>query len=993
MLFRRKLLLRVAGEVEGEVRGARHGHSARAVRHGDGLAAEAAAVLLRLHVILEEVVGALREAAEVRRLVLVAVRLIRPVAEILRRVERFRQEHPQAEARQVSLRRIARAADLGADAARAVDLKPALEPEERPAVHRGEAQRAVDRRDAVFHAAFAAVHLDLRAVVACLLPGRVDILVVVGRRAVGVPGHRARHERRVALDEALEHALRLREHVAEVRSGHRDAPPVLHGLHAARRKGRFAARRARHDELVETERVALRKKDAVVLLRAVVQKDRHVARFGHLAVQADHAALMRGDRDVVEHTAGRRLAVLLDLPRDHQEFVRIRKVAVIRQADLRGLRVEQLGAHRADHVLVLEKPRVRRAVRIDETVHAEVAVVRELAEVAAVAEDVAVVGRRAAVHGVVTPLPDKAAHEAVVPHDELLVLLRVAGAVAHRVDVLAQHERLRVLRVRKVFLDPLGRRVHAADRIERGEVVLVAARVVIRVLVVRQAARVVRFHPRAGLFKRRAPAAFVAVGPHQHAGVVLVADHAALDAVEDRLVENRVQRDVGVFVHAVRAGLHRSAVALDVRLGDHIEAVFAAQLQKPRGVRVVARAHRVDVVLLHQDQVALRLLAADRVAGHGVAVVAVHAAQLDLHAVEVEHAAADLDLREADLLLDDLVRRREAERVLHGVLRVPKLRALHREHRVFAGRDLQKLAVGRIQRRRELRLPAQRRLHADRRAREVLVQRRLHEEIADVVFRAADEVHVAENAAHAQLVLVLEVGAVAPLEHEHRHGVLALDQKVRNVEFARRVRNLAVARELLVDPEVEAGIDALEVQVRAARSVLRADLKAAQIQPAGVLIRHEGRVKRDRVADVRVHVAVVAGVLPAGRHLDLVHVVLVKADVRRRAVGEHVEERVEIAERPRAVQRADARGFAAVVRRLRQVVAAGRAGAHVQHVRIFMQFCEFHCNTHSVLDWVCAARGGRRNFELNSFYRYAILNPCNLNTSLPYNRTAVKTNF
>ena len=218
-----------------------------------------------------------------------------------------------------------------------------------------------------------------------------------------------------------------------------------------------------------------------------------------------------------------------------------------------------------------------------------------------------------------------------------------------------------------------------------------------------------------------------------------------------------------------------------------------------------------------------------------------------------------------------------------------------------------------------------------------------------MAFRAADEVHAAENAAHAQLILILEIRAVAPLEHEYRHGVLAFDKQVGHVEFARRVRNLAVARKLLVHPQVEAGIHALKIQVGAQLFVLGAHLKAAQVQAAGVLVRHKGRVKRNRVADVRVHVAVVAGVLPAGGHLDLVHVVLVKADVRLHAVGKNIEERVEIAERPRAVQRADARGFRLVAGRLGQVVAAGRAGADVQHRRVFVHFLKFHCNTHSVL--------------------------------------------
>ena len=196
---------------------------------------------------------------------------------------------------------------------------------------------------------------------------------------------------------------------------------------------------------------------------------------------------------------------------------------------------------------------MRCAVGVHKAVHAEVAVMRIFAKIAAVAENIAVVGRRTAVNGVVAPFPNKAAHKAVILHDQLLVLLRISGAVTHRVDVLAKHQGLRVLRVDHIFINPLRRRVHAALRRQGRQVVLVAARIVIRILVVRQAGRVIFAHPCTGLLKARAPAGLIAVRPHQHARVILVADDAALNSVHNRLVENRVQCVVRIFVHAVAA--------------------------------------------------------------------------------------------------------------------------------------------------------------------------------------------------------------------------------------------------------------------------------------------------------------------------------------------------------------------------------------------------------------------------------------------------------
>ena len=49
--------------------------------------------------------------------------------------------------------------------------------------------------------------------------------------------------------------------------------------------------------------------------------------------------------------------------------------------------------------------------------------------------------------------------------------------------------------------------------------------------------------------------------------------------------------------------------------------------------------------------------------------------------------------------------------------------------------------------------------------------------IAQVALRAVQQVHIAEDARHAQLILVLQVGSVTPLQHQNRDVVFPAARK------------------------------------------------------------------------------------------------------------------------------------------------------------------------------------------------------------------------
>ena len=222
-----------------------------------------------------------------------------------------------------------------------------------------------------------------------------------------------------------------------------------------------------------------------------------------------------------------------------------------------------------------------RAVRVHQAVHAEVSVVGKIVEIAAVAIHIPVIRRAAHVDGVITPLPHKAAHKAVVPQDLLHVVLNIPGAVAHGVDELALHKGLGVGGVRKVGVDPFRGGVHPAEHIQHIGAGLHGPGGMDRAFVMHKAAGIIGLDPAAGFLQVGAVAGFIAQRPHHHAGVVLIPDHAALCPVQNSFFIRGFHRQLGegVFKLLPLVGIRGlAAMAFHIRLGNDIEAVFAAKL-------------------------------------------------------------------------------------------------------------------------------------------------------------------------------------------------------------------------------------------------------------------------------------------------------------------------------------------------------------------------------------------------------------------------------
>ena len=303
------------------------------------------------------------------------------------------------------------------------------------------------------------------------------------------------------------------------------------------------------------------------------------------------------------------------------------------------------------------------------------------------------------------------------------------------------------------------------------------------------------------------------------------------------------------------------AVRLLVGLVHDIEAPAVTKLVKVFPVGVVAGAQEIDVGLLHQADVLLVGCVIDIAAGPGMMVMPVHAAQLHVLSVDLEHRSGDLHLLDTQVIVEMFhhpalsVPQFHAEGIQVGLFRRPELRILQltvqlNQRRVTGGQPFH--GAGRL-------LPVQqkdgpqvlRRLpagiaeeHAGFDGRPAVTGVRLgcHPVIGDVHQGAHPELHGAENAGKPPHVLVFQIAAVTPSVHFHGQLVPARTQIPGYVEFGRRHGVLAVADFLTIHPDIHGGMHPAEMKDEVLAEHLLRNVHKGHIRTDGIAVLVSGPV-------------------------------------------------------------------------------------------------------------------------------------------------------
>mmetsp|Transcript_150899 Transcript_150899/g.484959 ORF Transcript_150899/g.484959 Transcript_150899/m.484959 type:complete len:321 (-) Transcript_150899:1441-2403(-) len=252
-------------------------------------------------------------------------------------------------------------------------------------------------------------------------------------------------------------------------------------------------------------------------------------------------------------------------------------------------------------LLRLEAMRARGPVRPHQAVDAEVVVGRGAfaAEVTAVGPDLFAVDGLCD-DALIDPIPDEAALQYTVLVNHVPIFLEAAQGVAHRVRVLHHDERQGACRtlVLLAVLCQLGlARIHGAEYVR---VVIDGLHIVRRpcglqpcVLVLHRPRRITLLQPHVCTVVVDAVPRLVSERPEDDAWMVLVPLHVALHPGHVASTPLR-------FVAQGLVPMEVYAVALDVGLVDHVQAVLVAELVPERVVGVVRATDRIEVVGLHE---------------------------------------------------------------------------------------------------------------------------------------------------------------------------------------------------------------------------------------------------------------------------------------------------------------------------------------------------------------------------------------------------------
>ena len=371
--------------------------------------------------------------------------------------------------------------------------------------------------------------------------------------------------------------------------------------------------------------------------------------------------------------------------------------------------------------------------------------------------------------------------------------------------------------------------------------------------------------------------------------------------------------------HAVQAVHHRSApvvtalgqvavcaMAFDVRLVNHINAVLIAKIVHYRVVRVVRHAERIDIEFLHQDDVLFHALVIHCTAVIRIELVTVHAVELDRHAVHQQArgtvflldfnlpktnlVAFDLD-NLAGIVLDGEYRRVEVRsfcrpairldirdfemHALFATVRTDARNLLHRRGNHFGTRIVVKRKFdGKFARSRTSGI-----VNPCRSLQQtvgiVIRESSVNLEILNMHGRHGVDINVAHDARKANEVLVFEPGTVAPAEHLHGDVVLALAQVLVDIKFMTCESVFGISHIVAVHPDVVSRFHAFKVQTDALAIPLFGNGEGAAVVAHRVKVGRCARsgdavVLRPRVNHVRINRMVVAEQLPGRRNRDFV---------------------------------------------------------------------------------------------------------------------------
>ena len=123
-----------------------------------------------------------------------------------------------------------------------------------------------------------------------------------------------------------------------------------------------------------------------------------------------------------------------------------------------------------------------------------------------------------------------------------------------------------------------------------------------------------------------------------------------------------------------------------------------------------------------------------------------------------------------------------------------------------------------------------------------------------MVLRAGDDVNVAENSAHAEFVLILEISSAAPFQNNCSYLVFPRRHKRRDIEFRLRMRHGGIADEFSVYEQIKTTVYSVENDIML--SAFFRDDVIRDVKPARVFLINFRRIERNGIKEIRILIVI-----------------------------------------------------------------------------------------------------------------------------------------
>ena len=119
-----------------------------------------------------------------------------------------------------------------------------------------------------------------------------------------------------------------------------------------------------------------------------------------------------------------------------------------------------------------------------------------------------------------------------------------------------------------------------------------------------------------------------------------------------------------------------AAVSFYIRLVNHINAVFIAQVEESRVGRIMRSTNAVYIILLKNRNILFHILNGHSISGFGICVVMIYSEKFNIFIIKSKNIACYSDMLKADIMADKLnhltlQRKRQHESIKFWVLGGP----------------------------------------------------------------------------------------------------------------------------------------------------------------------------------------------------------------------------------------------------------------------------------------------------------------------------------